>query len=78
MVVGGAVVVEVVESFRAVVVGAGGAVVVGATEELVTDIGGDVDASSGAVDEEHADMMTVSTTTSGSAHLKGVIDIRRD
>jgi len=70
VVVGGGVVVEVVESFSAVVVGA--------TEELVADVGGDVEASSGAVDEEHAEMMRVSTTTSGSAHLNGVLDIRRD
>jgi len=70
VVVGGGVVVEVVESSSVVVVGA--------TEELVADVGGDVDVCSGAVDDEQAEMMSVSTTTSGSAHLSGVFDIRRD
>jgi hypothetical protein len=73
-------VVDVVESSSAVVGGAGGAVVVvvGARVELVTEDGGDVETSTGTVEEEQAEMTKANTAISDSARICEGFDIRRD
>ncbi|GBE23770.1 hypothetical protein BMS3Bbin02_00035 [bacterium BMS3Bbin02] len=53
-------------------------VVVGATVELVTEDGGDVETSTGVVDEEQAEMTKANTATSNSARICEGFDIRRD
>jgi hypothetical protein len=73
-------VVDVVESSSAVVGGAGGVVVVvvAARVELVTEDGGEVDTSTGAVEEEQAEMSRANTATSDSARICEGFGIRRD
>ena len=67
----------------AVAVGAGDVVggdvvVVGATVELVTEDGGNIETYTGAGEEEQAEMTKANTATSNSARICEGFDIRRD